>query len=70
MRNAELHEAQVGIKIAERIIYNFRYADDTTLMQESEKLKGLLMKVREDGERVGSKLSIQKTKIMASCHGK
>ena len=70
MRNAELHEAQVGIKIAERIIYNFRYADDTTLMQGSEKLKGLLMKVREDGERVGSKLSIQKTKIMASCHGK
>ena len=70
MRNAELHEAQVGIKIAERIIYNFRYADDTTLMQESEKLKGLLMKVREDGERVGSKLSIQKTKIMASYHGK
>ena len=71
MRNAELHEAQVGIKIAERIIYNFRYADDTTLMQESEEeLKSLLMKVRENGERVGSKLSIQKTKIMASCHGK
>ena len=66
MRNAELHEAQVGIKIAERIIYNFRYADDTTLMQGSEKLKGLLMKVREESEKVALKLKIQKTKIMAT----
>ena len=70
MRNAGLEEAQAGIKIAERIIPNFRYADDTTLMQESEKeLKSLLMKVKES-ERVGSKLSIQKTKIIASRHGK
>ena len=70
MRNAGLEEAQAGIKIAERIIRNFRYADDTTLMQESEKeLKSLLMKVKES-ERVGSKLSIQKTKIIASRHGK
>ena len=71
MRNAGLEEAQAGIKIAERIIPNFRYADDTTLMQESEKeLKSLLMKVKEESERVGSKLSIQKTKIIASRHGK
>ena len=71
MRNAGLEEAQAGIKIAERIIRNFRYADDTTLMQESEKeLKSLLMKVKEESERVGSKLSIQKTKIIASRHGK
>ena len=70
MRNAGLEEAQAGIKIAERIIRNFRYADDATLMQESEKeLKSLLMKVKES-ERVGSKLSIQKTKIIASRHGK
>ena len=67
MRNTRLDEAQAGIKIAERIIRNFRYADDATLMQESEKeLKSLLMKVKEESERVGSKLSIQKTKIMAS----
>ena len=71
MRNAGLEEAQAGIKIAERIIRNFRYADDTTLMADSEEeLKSLLMKVKEESERVGSKLSIQKTKIIASRHGK
>ena len=66
MRNARLDEAQTGIKIAGRIISNLRYADDTTLMAESEEeLKSLLMKVKES-EKVGLKLSIQKTKIMAS----
>ena len=67
MRNAELDEAQVGISIAERNINNFRYADDTTLMAESEEeLKSLLMKVKEESEKVDLKLNIQKTKIMAS----
>ena len=67
MRNAELEEAQAGIKIARRNINNLRYADDTTLMAESEeKLKSLLMKVKEESEKVGLKLNIQKTKIMAS----
>ena len=67
MRNAGLEEAQAGIKIAGRNINNLRYADDTTLMAESEEeLKGLLMKVKEESEKVGLKLSIQKTKIMAS----
>ena len=67
MRNAELEEAQAGIKIARRNINNLRYADNTTLMAESEEeLKSLLMKVKEESERVGLKLNIQKTKIMAS----
>ena len=67
MRNAGLEEAQAGIKIARRNINIFRYADDTTLMAESEEeLKGLLMKVKEESEKVGLKLNIQKTKIMAS----
>ena len=67
MRNAVLHEAQAGIKIAGRNISNLRYADDTTLMAESEEeLKSLLMKVKEEGEKVGLKLNIQKMKIMAS----
>ena len=67
MRNAGLDEAQAGIKIVGRNISNFRYADDTTLMVESEEeLKGLLMKVEEENEKVGLKLNIQKTKIMAS----
>ena len=67
MRNAGLHETQVGIKIAGRNINNLRYADDTTLMAESEEeLKSLLMKVKEESEKVGLKLNIQKTKIMAS----
>ena len=67
MKNAGLEEAQVGIKIARRNINNLRYADDTTLMAESEKeLKSLLMKVKEESEKVGLKLNIQKTKIMAS----
>ena len=67
MRNAGLEEAQAGIKIARRNINNLRYADDTTLMAESEEgLKSLLMKVKEESEKVGVKLSIQKTKIMAS----
>ena len=67
MRNAKLDEAQTGIKIAGRNISNLRYADDTTLKAESEeKLKSLLMKVTEERERVGLKLNIQKTKIMAS----
>ena len=67
MRNAGLEEAQAGIKIAERNINNLRYADDTTLMTESEEdLKNLLMKVKEESEKVGLKLNIQKTKIMAS----
>ena len=66
MRNARLEEAQAGIKNAGRNINNLRYADDTTLMVESEeKLKNLLMKVKEDSEEVGLKLNIQKTKIMA-----
>ena len=67
MRNAGLDEAQGGIKIARRNINNLRYADDTTLMAESEEeLKSLLMKVKEDSEEVGLKLNFQKTKIMAS----
>ena len=66
MRNAGLEEAQAGIKIAGRNIKNFRYADDTTLMVESEELRSLLMKVKEESEKVGLKLNIQKTKIMAS----
>ena len=67
MRNAGLEETQAGIKIAERNINNLRYADDTILMAESEEeLKSLLMKVKEEGEKVGFKLNIQKTKIMAS----
>ena len=66
MRNAGLEEAQAGIKIAWRNINNLRYADDTTLMAESEKLKSLLMKVKEETEKVGLKFNIQKTKIMAS----
>ena len=66
MRNAGLEETQVGIKIAGRNINNLRYANDTTLMAESEELKSLLMKVKEESEKVGLKLSIQKTKIMAS----
>ena len=67
MRNTELEEAQAGIKIAGRNINNLRYADDTTLLAESEEeLKSLLMKVKEESEKVGLKLNIQKTKIMAS----
>ena len=67
MRNAELEEAQAGIKIAGRNITNLRYADDTTHMAQSEEeLKSLLMKVKEESEKVGLKLNIQKTKIMAS----
>ena len=67
MRNPGLEEAQVGIKIVRRNINNLRYADDTTLMAESEEeLKSLLMKVREESEKVGLKLNIKKTKIMAS----
>ena len=67
MRNAGLQESQAGIKIAGRNISNLRYADDTTLMAESEEeLKSLLMKVKEESEKVGLKLNIQKTKIMAS----
>ena len=66
MRNAGLEEAQAGIKIAERNINNLRYADDTTFMTESEELKSFLMKVKEESEKVGLKLNIQKTKIMAS----
>ena len=66
MRNAGLEEAQVGIKTAGRNINNLRYADDTTLMAEREELKSLLMKVKEESEKVGLKLNIQKTKIMAS----
>ena len=74
MRNAGLEEAQAGIKIARRNTNNLRYADDTTLMGESEEeLKSLLMKVKEESEKVGLKLNIQKTKIMhpvPSLHGK
>ena len=67
MQNARLYEAQAGIKIAGRNINNLRYADDTTLLAESqEELKSLLMKVKEESEKVGLKLNIQKTKIMAS----
>ena len=67
MRNARLEEAQVGIKIARRNINNLSYADDTTLMAESEgELKSLLMKVKEESEKVGLNINIQKTKIMAS----
>ena len=67
MRNAGLEEAQAGIKITRRNINNLRYADDTTLMAESEEeLKSILMKVKEESEKVGLKLNIQKTKIMAS----
>ena len=67
MRNAGLEEVQVGIKIARRNVNNLRYVDDTTLMAESEEeLKGFLMKVKEESERIGLKLNIQKTKIMAS----
>ena len=65
-RNAGLEEAQAGVKIARRNINNLRYADDTTLMAESEELKSLLMKVKVESEKVGLKLNIQKTKIMAS----
>ena len=66
MRKAGLDEAQTGIKIAGRNINNLRYADDTTLIAENEELKSLLMKVKEDSEKAGFKLHIQKTKIMAS----
>ena len=66
MRNAGLDEAQAGIKISRKNISNCRNANDTTLMAESEELKSLLMKVREESEKVGLKLNIQKTKIMAS----
>ena len=67
MRNTGLDEVQAGIKIARRNIYNLRYADDTTLKEESEEeLKSLLMKVKEESEKAGLKLNIQKTKIMAS----
>ena len=73
MRNARLDEAQAGTKIAGRNINNLRYADDTTLTAENKELKSLLMKVKEESEKVGLKLSFQKTKIMASSsvlHGK
>ena len=73
MRNTGLDEAQAGIKIARRKINNLSYADDTTLMAESEELKSLLMKVKEESEKVGLKVNSQKTKIMASSpslHGK
>ena len=66
MRSARLDEAQAGIKIAGRNLNNLRYADDTTLMAESEELKSLLMQVEEESEKVGLKLNIQKTKFMAS----
>ena len=66
MGNARLDDAQAGIKISRKNINNLRYADDTTLMAESEELKSLLMKVKEESEKVGLKLNIQKTKIMAS----
>ena len=67
MRNAGLDEAQAGTKIARRNIINLRYADDTTLMAESKEVKSLLMNVKEESEKVGFKLNIQKTKTMASC---
>ena len=66
MRNSGVDEAQVGIKIARRNINNLRYADDTTLMAESKELKSLLMTVKEESEKVGLKLSIQETRIMAT----
>ena len=66
MKNAGLEETQAGIKIARRNINNLRYADDTTLLAESEELKSLLVKMKEESERVGLKLNIQKTKIMTS----
>ena len=66
MRNAGLEDTQAGIKIARRNINNLRYADDTALIAESEELKSLLMKVKEESEKVGLKLNIQKTKIMSS----
>ena len=66
MRNAGLEETQAGIKIAGRNIHNLRYADDTTLTAESEELNSLFMKLKEESEKVGLKLNIQKTKIMAS----
>ena len=66
MRNAGLEEAQAGINIAGRNINNLRYADDTTLMSESEEIKSLLMKVKEESKKVGLKLNIQKSKIIAS----
>ena len=67
MRNARLDEAQIGIKIARRNITNFRYADDTTLMTESEEeLKSLLMRVKDENEKAGLNLNIQKSKVMAS----
>ena len=66
MRNARLEEAQAGIKIAGRNINDLRYADDTTFMAESEELNSLLMKVKEESEKIGLELNIQKTKIMAS----
>ena len=69
MRNAGLEEAPAGMKIVGRNINNFRYADDTTLMAESEELKSLLMKVKEESEKVGLKLNIQKTKILANRWG-
>ena len=67
MRNTGLEEAQAGIKIAGRNINNLRYADDTTFMAESEELKSLLMKVKQESENIGVKPNIQKSKIMASC---
>ena len=67
MRNAGLEEAQAGIKIARRNINNLRYVDDTTLMEESKERNSLLMKVKEESEKVDLKLNIQKTKIVASC---
>ena len=73
MRNAGLKEVQAGIKIARRNIYNLRYADDTTLRQKVKRTKSLLMKVKEEGEKVGLKLNIQKTKtwhLVPSLHGK
>ena len=73
IRNARLDEAQAGIKIAGRNIKNFRYVNDTTLMEESEELKSLLMKVKEESEKVGLKLSIQKIRswhLVPSLHGK
>ena len=73
MRNAGLDEAQVGVKIAGRNINNLRYADDTTLMAENKELKSYLMKVKEESEKVGLKLNIQKTKswhLVPSLHGK
>ena len=68
MRNARLEEAQAGIKIAGRNINNLRYADDTLMAESKEELKSLLMKVKEESEKAGLKLDIQKTKIMASLH--